>query len=220
MPAEALATVCRHNFSGGARLPTLAMKHSTVPPVSGTVYFCIMEMYFIALVAPGAINTRILEWKHLMQERFKCSAALRSPAHITLIPPFWMNPLMEKELTETLDFFSANQKSFSLRLKNFSCFKPRVIFAVPEKNMKLEDLQKNTEDYLLSLHKFPVKAQNRAFFPHVTIATRDLHKKTFQEAWIIFENKKYEAEWDVKNISLLKHNKKNWDVVHTSQLNE
>jgi len=210
VPAEALA-------QGGL---TLAMNHSTVPLISGTVYFYIMEMYFIALVAPEDINTQILKWKHLMQERFECNVALRSPAHITLVPPFWMDFRLENELTESLDHLSSNQKNFTIRLKDFSCFRPRVIFVASEKNVNLEELQKNAWDFLLSQSKFPLKAQSRAFHPHVSIASRDLHKKTFQEAWAIFENKKYEATWIVKNISLLKHNKKNWDVIHTSQLNE
>jgi 2'-5' RNA ligase len=196
------------------------MKHSSVPPFGGTVYFYIMEMYFIALVAPEDINVHILKWKLLMQERFDCNVALRSPAHITLVPPFWMDSRLEKELTESLDLFSETQCTFIIHLKDFSCFKPRVIFVSPEKNNKLEDLQKNAEDFLIAQHKFPLKLQNRPFHPHVSIASRDLHKKTFQEAWGIFENKKYEADWKVKSISLLKHNKKNWDVIHTSQLNE
>jgi len=49
------------------------------------------------------------------------------------------------------------------------------------------------------------------------LATRDLYKKAFQEAWEIFSKKKYEALWMVSGISLLRHNKKNWDVIFTSQ---
>lgn len=199
---------------------TLAMKYRAVPPFGRTVYFYKMEMYFIALVAPEEINIQVLKWKHYMLERFECSVALKSPAHITIVSPFWMDPLLEKQLTISMDQFCLNQYHFPIRLKNFSCFKPRVIFVSPEKNDALQKIQKNAEDFFLAENKFPIKVNNRPFHPHVTIASRDLHKKAFLEAWTIFENKKYKAEWIVKDISLLKHNKKNWDVVHTSQLNK
>jgi len=37
------------------------------------------------------------------------------------------------------------------------------------------------------------------------------------EAWENFKHKTYEATWRVNAISLLAHNKKNWDVIATSQ---
>ncbi len=74
------------------------MTNRNCPAKSGTVYFCDMEMYFIALVAPEDINQQLLKWKIWMLEKYQCEAALRSPAHITLIPPFWMKPELEKDL--------------------------------------------------------------------------------------------------------------------------
>jgi hypothetical protein len=54
----------------------------------------------------------------------------------------------------------------------------------------------------------------------MSLATRDLYKKAFYEAWEIFSVKKYEASWEVNGISLLRHNKKNWDVIFTSQFED
>ncbi len=59
--------------------------------------------------------------------------------------------------------------------------------------------------------------EDRPFHPHLTIATRDLRKKAFYEAWEHFKKKEYAAEWITEGISLLRHNKKNWDVLFTSQ---
>ncbi len=84
----------------------------------------------------------------------------------------------------------------------------------------LNDLQRSLNDFLLSANKYPVNSENRPFHPHVTLATRDLYKKAFYEAWEFFSIKKYEANWRVNGISLLRHNKKNWDVLFTSQLED
>lgn len=174
-------------------------------------------MYFIALVAPGEINEQILKWKLWMKENYHCEVALRSPAHITLIPPYWMKPELENELMNAVDEFASKQNNFKMILDGFSFFKPRVIFVNVEKNEMLDLLQNDLTGFLLAKEKFFAKKEEHDFHPHVSIATRDLHKKAFYETWENFKDKKYKAEWNVNDISVLHHNKKNWDVVHTSQ---
>ena len=176
-----------------------------------------MNMYFIALVAPDEINQKILKWKEWMKERFSCEVALRSPAHITLIPPFWMQPDLEKVLIDSIKEFSAGVKSFSILLKDFSCFQPKVIFTNVVKNDELLHLKQDLEQFLISANKFPINKDDRVFHPHVTLATRDLYKKAFYEAWEYFKEKKYEAQWQAEGLSLLRHNQKKWDVITTSQ---
>ena len=154
-----------------------------------------MNMYFIALVAPEEINEKLLKWKHFIKERFGCTVALKSPAHITLVAPFWMQPALEHELKNSIHAFSTDQKSFEVLLHNFSAFKPRVIFVEVEKNAAIDSLQNPFTDYLLLQNKFPVNKDDRPFHPHVTFATRDLYKKAFYEAWEIFSKKEYKEEW-------------------------
>ncbi|HVT86381.1 MAG TPA: 2'-5' RNA ligase family protein [Chitinophagaceae bacterium] len=178
-----------------------------------------MEMYFIALVAPEKINEEVLKWKLWMQEKFQCQAALKSPAHITLIPPFWMHPELETELLYSITEFSLTQHPFPIQLTNFSCFKPRVLYVDVEKNEALTDLKNNLESFLIQKEKFHFSKEDRSFHPHVTIATRDLRKKAFYEAWEHLKKIKYTVEWYANSISVLKHNKKNWDVLFTSQFN-
>ena len=179
-----------------------------------------MNMYFIALVAPEDINFRVLKWKTFFKEKYSCTVALNSPAHITLIPPFWMNEELEKDLVHSIDEFSARKNKFEVTLKDFAAFKPRVIYVEVMKNEILDQVQESLVDFIFSVNKYPVKKEDRPFHPHVTLATRDLYKKAFNEAWEIFSVKKYEASWRVSGISLLRHNKKNWDVIFTSQLED
>jgi 2'-5' RNA ligase len=177
-------------------------------------------MYYIAILAPDEINTEVLKWKHFFKERFGCTAALKSPAHITLISPFWMNPELDHDLMTCIKDFSNKQKKFYIRLKDFSAFAPKVIFIDVIKNEALESLHTAFNVFILQQNKFSPKKDEKIFYPHITLATRDLHKKAFYEAWKIFAVKKYEAEWLATGISLLRHNKKNWEGIFTSRFPE
>jgi len=179
-----------------------------------------MNMYFIAIVAPEEIDQQVLKWKSFFKERYECSVALKSPAHITIIPPFWMNDELENDLINSISEFSIAKTKFEITLKNFAAFKPKVIFVDVVKSEALNGLYQSFADFIFSQNKFPIKKEDRPFHPHVTLATRDLYKKAFQEAWEIFSTKKHEALWIVSGLSLLRHNQKKWDVIFTSQFVE
>ena len=176
-----------------------------------------MEMYFIALVLPPALNEKILRHKNYMLEQYGCRVGLKSPAHITLVPPCWLEKEREPALRAAIDQLAAETTSFALATDNFSHFKPKTIFIALARNEALIALKKNSDE-LFNLNAIPgLKIDDRPFHPHITIATRDLHKKNFYEAWKHFENKTFLETWMADGISLLKHNKKNWDVMYTSQ---
>ncbi len=179
-----------------------------------------MNMYYVAIVAPADINQQILKWKNFFKEHYNCLVGLKSPAHITLLPPFWMNEALEPALISDINKFSTSETRFDIVLKDFGAFKPKTIFVNVVKRQRLNDLFVSFSDFIDEQNKYPVKKDDRVFYPHVTLATRDLHKKAFYEASEIFSMKKYEATWIVNGISLLRHDKKNWDVIFTSQLED
>jgi len=151
-----------------------------------------------------------------MMERFGCVVALRSPAHITLIPPFWLDEKEEPRLKDAVAEFSQSCAGFEVSLRNFSAFKPRVIYVDLVPNQELRSLHTRLEEFLVGRNHFSINKEDRPLHPHVSIATRDLHKKAFREAWEIFKEKKYESSWIVLGISILKHDQKKWDVIFTS----
>lgn len=170
------------------------------------------KMYFLAVVAPAHINEQVLKWKHYMREHYGCAVALKSPAHITLVPPFWMDTSLEKKLMADVDAFAAQQYQFDIQLKNFDAFKPKVIFVGVEKNDELSKLRSALEDHL------NFKKETRPFHPHLTIANRDLRKKDFTPAFEHFNNINYEEKFTAAGISLLRHNGTEWDVHHIAPL--
>ena len=176
-----------------------------------------MHMYFIALVLPPMLNDKVLSLKNFMAERYGCRVALKSPAHITLVPPFWMAEEKDADLRSAIDRLSASMSSFDINTEDFSSFPPKTIFIRLSENMQLSALKSTSDVFFRSQPAFGISPEARPFHPHITIATRDLYKKDFHEAWPLFRQKVFRESWQAEGISLLKHNKKNWDVVYTSQ---
>lgn len=175
-----------------------------------------MNMYFIAVVLPQQLDVKVLHWKKYMQERYRCKVGLKSPAHITIIPPFWLEENMEEELLNDVDTIAKQIKPFMVETNDFSAFKPRTIFIGVKKNTDLDRLKRKADNYFADKEEYKIKIENRPFHPHITIATRDLFKKDFFECWPFFESKEFKENWEATGISVLRHNKKNWDVIYTA----
>jgi 2'-5' RNA ligase len=175
-----------------------------------------IKMYLIAIVLPQPLNERILSYKNFMLERFDCKVGLKSPAHITIIPPFWMEDEKEIQLFNDIDNLSSGIASFQIATNDFSAFKPRTIFIDVKPNKQLNSVKQSTDKFFKQRPEYKAKIENRPFHPHITIATRDLHKKAFYEAWPLFQNKNFEEEWTAKGMAVLRHNGRNWDVICTS----
>ena len=176
-----------------------------------------MTMYFIALVLPEELNKKVLHWKNFMRERYDCKVGLRSPAHITFVPPFWMEEERETFLLNYIDRIAIATAPFIIKTKNFSAFKPRTIFIDVEKTKELDNLKKATDIFFRKNSAYEMKIEGSSFHPHITIATRDLFKKNFYECWSVFAREEFLEQWEARSLAVLRHNKKNWDVIHTSQ---
>lgn len=169
-------------------------------------------MYFLAIVLPDELNKKIQRWKEYMNEKYACKVALRSPAHITLIPPCWLHEENEEQLKKDMDNFCKTIQPFRIATHNFGAFKPKTIFVELKDNIELAALKTRVDDFFSTTqHKF--KFDTRPFHPHITIATRDLHKKDFYEAWDFFKSKKFVEEWKATGLSILRHNSVNWEII-------
>jgi len=170
-------------------------------------------MYFLGVIAPPEVNDKVLQWKYYMRDHFRCLVALRSPAHITLVPPFWMKEEMEAGLLSDVNSFSTGQQSFEIELQDFDAFRPRVIFVHVNDNSLLMELRTSFQDFLIAKQKYPNEKESRPFHPHITIANRDLLKKDFTAAFAHFSQISYHHRFPVNEIALLKHQAGQWEVV-------
>jgi len=150
-----------------------------------------------------------------MKENYGCKVGLKSPAHITLVPPFWMNTEKETELKNNLKTIASAVVPFTVWTNNFAAFKPRTLFVATKENEALNNLKRTADNFFQSKN-YKIKKEARPFHPHITVATRDLHKAAFAGAWPQFQNKIFEEAFEAAGLSLLKHNGQDWDVIFTA----
>lgn len=129
------------------------------------------NMYFIAILCPPELDKKINRYKLWMKEQFGCSVALKSPAHITLVPPFWLQVDKEPELIEVFHLFSSDITDLKITLKGFGHFNKKVLFVAVEQNPGLEELKFQTQNYFIRNTGDAIKKDDRPFHPHVTIAS-------------------------------------------------
>jgi 2'-5' RNA ligase len=169
------------------------------------------NLYYIAIVAAPPVAYEIQGFKEEMKQHFGCKAAMKSPAHITLIPPFFFSKGLSKILMDTFMIFSANTGPIFIRVNGFGHFRRDVIFVQPEEHPALMQLQQECANYFVGLLGDKINTK-RAFHPHITIANRDLKTEDFDEAWKRFNGRKYASSWWATDICLMRHNGSLWEI--------
>jgi 2'-5' RNA ligase len=172
------------------------------------------SLYFIAILPNQELQKEVTELKKYMAANFQSKAALSSPPHITLYPPFREKEENEMKIINSLSDFATSQNQFELKLNGFGCFKPRTIFIKPEENDQMNVMQSNLIQHLKATINLSDPQNEKPYHPHMTIATRDLEKSLFFKAWNEFQTKEFKREFTVDRISLLKHNGKYWDILN------
>ena len=152
-------------------------------------------------------------FKKWMKEQFGSVVALKSPAHITLIPPAWINISKETEMLQRFQSFSRDGEELCIRLDGFSHFGKRVLFIRVNENPALQQLQRQTEKHFFQYFEDVLKKDTRPFHPHITIANRDMKPGDFEKAWQYFSEKKFNEAFSAKAISLFKLIQGKWNII-------
>lgn len=171
-----------------------------------------LERFFIALIPPLEVQTRITEIKQEFQERYGSAAALRSPPHITLYPPFeWARTALPL-LAHTLSQIASNRAAFPLPLRGFGAFPSRVIYIQVQPTPDLTVLHSSLAEGMLRSHKLIYPARHPTFHPHLTVAFHDLRPAAFHQAWPEFQRRSFEALPTIEALTLLHHDGHVWQI--------
>ena len=171
------------------------------------------SMYYIAIVCPPQVDEKVLHYKNWMKERFGCAVALKSPSHITLVPPFWHVESKEEILIQTLRSFESSAGELKIELDGFSHFGKRVLFIRVKENSVLTEVKRQTEIHFMHSLSDIIKPDERDFHPHVTLANRDLIPSAFTKAWEYLSATEFSEVFITKTISLLKLIDGKWKVI-------
>ena len=171
------------------------------------------RLFFIALLPPEEIQQDITKIQQHFAQVYNSRAALKSPPHITLQPPFEWQLEELPVLEEKLEQFVQIREPFPVNLSGFGAFKPRVIYINVLKTPQLLAVHKDLMSYLEeSLNIVDRVGKTRPFAPHLTVAFRDLTRQNFRMAWPEFEQQSLHFEFIVSRLTLLIHNGKRWQV--------
>lgn len=171
------------------------------------------ELYFIALIPGSDLRERVRSLKERMRSDYGAGHALRSPAHITLQMPFKRDAGDESALAAALGKFAFGENPFTVELDGFGCFSPRVIFIRIMKHEAVRSLHGRLKKLLKDELGFLPSEIMNDLQPHITIATRDLTKEAFRDAWPEFQQEEFRGSFEARSLFLLKHNGKSWDIL-------
>ncbi|MES2516132.1 MAG: 2'-5' RNA ligase family protein [Bacteroidota bacterium] len=169
-----------------------------------------LQKYFIAVVPPEPLLSEIQAIKQSIFENYQTKGALMSPGHITLHMPFSFEEDKEDKLIACLKDFTFTC-TFSVALKNFACFEPRVLFINVEQNAELNELQKQLVQHVKkNLNLFNQSDDMRGFHPHITVAFRDLKKPVFYRLWEHYQSLDFYETFHCCSFFLLKYVNDRW----------
>ena len=167
------------------------------------------ELYYIALLPDDKLSQLCLEYKQQAQNLFQAQATLRSPAHITLIPPFNADEPMINQIILILDHLATQQHELELQLNGWQHFGVRTIYLGFAANLTLSLLQAETKQQIGLLTKLRPEAE---FTPHISIVNRDLAEIDFNSAWEYFSSQSYPVLTKCTQLALLKHSPFGWQI--------
>lgn len=169
--------------------------------------------YFVALLPPLSVQQEAQQFKQHFQTKYGSKAALKSPPHITLQPPFLWSREATASLHQSLETFTARFPPVPVELSGFGAFSPRVIYIDVGRTAELMALQPSLMNYLAAeLEIVDKRSQQRRFAPHLTIAFRDLRPTAFRQAWPEFKHRPYHASFVATALTLLIHDGQRWQV--------
>ncbi len=169
--------------------------------------------FFIALLPPQEIQDYVNGVKQVFADRYKSRAALKSPPHITLQPPFEWELDNLSTLTRSLTEFALQHEPVPITLSGFGAFVPRVIFVDVVKTPELLAIHSALLAYMETQFSIidPV-SKARSFAPHMTVGFRDLTRQNFRAAWSEFQQQSIHFEFVASNLTLLIHDGKRWNI--------
>lgn len=165
------------------------------------------DLFFVAILPPLAISNDIEEIRKQCSQEYKVYSALKPPVHITLIPPFKLDPTQKNKLISSLEQ-SRNFLPFTQELRNYNGFPPKVVFINAIKNPGITGLHKMLRENL----KIYSKESTGPINPHITIAYRDVDPTIYDQMMEVYSKRRFHAHFTVDKFALLKHDGKKWNL--------
>ena len=150
-----------------------------------------------------------------MNQAYGCKSGHKTPIHVTLVPPFAL-----QEEFSTGDLVSAIEKyvlpqnlGFLAHIENFDAFGDRTIFANVISSEKWTKLRDETVKAILKTCPGCTKKDQRPFYPHGTIANRDIPFGVMKKALETMNELNLVEDFPVDNITIFERQGFCWEAV-------
>ncbi len=166
-------------------------------------------LYYVAWVIQGEWAHKIQSLKEYACTHFDTCKALRSPAHVTIIPPFKIKNTELPDLCNKILLWSQKIPYFIWKVNGVSHFDNRVIYVDVESAESIDIYRNNLFEML------QYQRPSGSYHPHITLAFRDLSPEAFAPAWNYFSQLDLQGEILQKTVSLLRHNGQRWEIIES-----
>lgn len=168
--------------------------------------------FFIALLPPVAIQNYAQQVIRELSDQYHTATA-KAPPHVTLQPPFlWQVPSVSA-LEICLQTFAITQLPVPVSLSSFGAFAPRVLYINVLKTPELLALQAALMAKLeAQLGIVDPASKRRPFSPHLTVASRNVTRPVFKQAWAELQSRSVELEFVADRLTLLIHDGQRWQM--------
>ncbi|NJN56192.1 MAG: 2'-5' RNA ligase family protein [Leptolyngbyaceae cyanobacterium SL_5_9] len=168
--------------------------------------------FFVALLPSLAVQEYAEQVIQELGDRYQTSTS-KSPPHVTLQPPFQWQLQRVAQLEQVLSEFAGQWPRVSVQLSGFGAFVPRVLYINVLKTAELLALQAALATALEeALGIVDPKSKSRTFSPHLTVASRNLTRQSFRQAWTELQARQVEFEFVGDRLTLLIHDGQCWQV--------
>lgn len=171
------------------------------------------SLCLIAIIPPHEVVDRVRAVQQEIADNFGPRRILKVPVHITLEPSFRIDIDDLPRLAETLAVFAKKEPAVPIELKNFGCFRQDTVFIQVTYSQPLIETQKRLSEILRDKSGFIAHpARYLGYYPHVTVANRDVNPEEFKQVWAEFTSRKFHSRFDLTEISLLCHDGNLWQI--------
>ncbi|MBP9742104.1 MAG: 2'-5' RNA ligase family protein [Burkholderiales bacterium] len=176
-----------------------------------------LELYYIALIPPEAIQDEVHEFQHIAAVKFETEVTIKSPAHITIVPPFSLHIDEVKPMINNINILlKRNYSPIEVSVTRFYHFDHRNIILEVHKGREIERL---FNDLMLVTEGATHHHNNVAkFIPHITIANRDLSPEVFDKAYDYFNHISYGRDFICETIIVFHFKDGKWLAIKNFRL--
>lgn len=169
-------------------------------------------LFLIALLPDRQVSSEVRMIKERLLETYGLKAALRSPAHITLVPPFTCTDSQADEVADTLWKSLRTSTAVRFNIDGTDHFDDRVIHLNVVGHEEVDKIQSSVHETLKAHHAWTLRKEEPPFAPHITLANRDLRPEQFAAVWAGLRGINYQRRCSVPALHILRHDGKRWRV--------